>query len=304
MKLMTELNQAIAQMFIQFRRAANLSQEELADLAGVHRTYISQMERALKMPTLATLFKICTALNIKPNQAVTEIELLIALKTTVTYKLNLSTQIDCGFLVTSEHIEKASQQTNEFLTTLPLSLYSSVDYKTISSIIGAIFAQKLAVLVGAMVNPIEKGHPDIVPSQAIGSTEEQLRNYPQGLEIKCTVGNIKTGANLRAGQTRIADLTGLTWQAHHREVSALMGLVWDFVQANHVFCYPKLTGAFYSNQLIISDWGEISGTTGRNTKVTGMSGTGKAKMGAGWVVLLDQVEYQRTYAKLLKFNLD
>jgi transcriptional regulator with XRE-family HTH domain len=301
---MIELNQAIAQMFIRFRRAAKLSQAELADLAGVHRTYISQMERALKMPTLATLFKICAALKVEPSLVVTEIEnTLTQTKSENTYIIKTEKQIDCGFRVIPDDVARAIQETNRFLSTLPFSLYLSVDYKTISSIIGAVFCEKLALIVGAMVNPIEKGHPDIVPITAIGSSEAQLRNYPKGLEIKCTVGNIKIGANLQVGQTRIADLTGITWQAHHQEVTALLGLVWDFIAEDQVMSYPQITGAFYSDQLTSTDWGAISGTTGRNTKVTGMSGTGKAKMGAGWMVLLSKPEYLKRYKQLLKFEL-
>jgi hypothetical protein len=76
------------------------------------------------------------------------------------------------------------------------------------------------------VNPIEKGHPDIIPSVGLGSSEEVLRNYPNGLEVKGTIGNIRQGANLRAGMRRIDDLTGITWQAHHREVNHLLGFLW------------------------------------------------------------------------------
>jgi transcriptional regulator with XRE-family HTH domain len=71
---MNELNNSIAQALIKYRHAAQLSQEELADLAHIHRTYVSQIERGLKMPTLAILFKIACALNIKPSDLVQEIE--------------------------------------------------------------------------------------------------------------------------------------------------------------------------------------------------------------------------------------
>lgn len=300
---MTDLHQAIAQIFIQLRHKMGLSQEELADLAGVHRTYVSQMERALKMPTLATLFKICRALQIQPQYAIGLIQTQTEEKIE-SYKVRTDRQIQCGFIVTSQAVAQAIKQTNDFMATLPVALYTSVDYKTTSSIIGAIFADKLATLVGAIVNPIEKGHPDIVPSHAQSSTEAELRNYPQGLEVKCTIGNLKTGCHLTAGTSRIANLASLTWQAHHREVGALLGLVWDFVQDDQIFYSPKISAAFYSNQLLISDWGEISGLTDRNTKVTAMLSSGKSKMGLGWLVLLDKPEYLQTYSRLLKFDLD
>ncbi|TWH45151.1 helix-turn-helix domain-containing protein [Sporomusa sp. KB1] len=41
-----------------------LSQEELAARVGLHRTYISQLERGLKSPSLRTIEKICGELCI------------------------------------------------------------------------------------------------------------------------------------------------------------------------------------------------------------------------------------------------
>ncbi|MBT4722579.1 hypothetical protein HOB30_02380 [Candidatus Falkowbacteria bacterium] len=140
-----------------------------------------------------------------------------------------------------------------------------------------------------------------MPTSGANATEEQLRAYPEGLEIKCTIGNIKKGANLRAGQTRITDLVSISWQAHHREVRELLGLVWDFIDEGHQFNFPTITGAFYSEELIENDWGQISGTTGRNTKVSGMKSSGKKKMGQGWVSLIDKTDYLSKFKNLLKF---
>lgn len=218
------------------------------------------------------------------------------------YKINKNFRIDCGFIVNATSAKNAILQTNAVLEELPSNLYKSIDYKTTSAMIGSIFCDLLAREVGAIVNPIEKGHPDLVPPAAANCTEEELRNYPQGLEIKCTIGNIETGANLRAGQTRIDALTGITWQAHHREVTELFGLVWDFVDDQKAFNYPAISGAFFSDELIEDDWGQISGTTGRNTKVSGMSTSGKSKMGKGWVALVDREKYLATYSKYLKFK--
>ena len=219
------------------------------------------------------------------------------------YKVNNSFSINVGFVVDSTHIYQTIKQTNKLLSDLPSTLFKSIDYKTTSAMIGAIFCDTLATATGGIVNPIEKGHPDIIPTTAINATEEQLRNYPEGLEIKCTVGNIEKGANLRAGQTRIGKLTGITWQAHHQEVEELLGLVWDFFNDGHAFNYPVVTGAFYSDRLISDDWGEISGTTGRNTKVTGMKLSGKKKMGGGWVCVIDDVAYINRYKSLLNFRI-
>lgn len=49
------------------RLAKNLSQEDLADLAGVHRTYVGMIERAEKNITLITIEKVAAALGLKPK---------------------------------------------------------------------------------------------------------------------------------------------------------------------------------------------------------------------------------------------
>jgi transcriptional regulator with XRE-family HTH domain len=46
------------------RQAQQLSQEEFADLVGVHRTYIGMIERAEKNITLLNIAKIAKALNV------------------------------------------------------------------------------------------------------------------------------------------------------------------------------------------------------------------------------------------------
>lgn len=221
----------------------------------------------------------------------------------MTYIINSKFNINCGFEVNSQHVKSALYQTNEFLEIIPSTVYKNIDYKTTSSIVGSMFCHSIANATDAIVNPIEKGHPDVIPKAGEKASEEVLRNYPVGLEIKSTVGNITKGANLRAGQPRVNLLEGITWQAHHREVKKLFGLVWDFVQSEHDFNYPKITAAFYADNLVTDDWGEISGTKGRNTKVTGMRSSGKQKMGEGWVALIDDRNYKEIYQRIMRFSI-
>ena len=51
-----------------------MSQEDLADRAGIHRTYVSQLERGIKSPTLGVLIKIAKALDTKPSLLVRAFE--------------------------------------------------------------------------------------------------------------------------------------------------------------------------------------------------------------------------------------
>lgn len=48
------------------RRALGLSQEELAEMAGVHRTYIGMLERAEKNVTIYNIERIAKALGVEP----------------------------------------------------------------------------------------------------------------------------------------------------------------------------------------------------------------------------------------------
>lgn len=49
------------------RRKAGLSQEALAERAGIHRTEASQLERALRLPRLDTIVKLSGALGVDPG---------------------------------------------------------------------------------------------------------------------------------------------------------------------------------------------------------------------------------------------
>ncbi|MCQ3949303.1 MAG: transcriptional regulator [Planctomycetes bacterium] len=56
------------------RKAAGLSQEELGFRAGVHRTYVSMLERGKASPTVDTLFQLCKALRIKASDFIRRVE--------------------------------------------------------------------------------------------------------------------------------------------------------------------------------------------------------------------------------------
>ncbi|MDP3495567.1 MAG: helix-turn-helix transcriptional regulator [Hyphomonadaceae bacterium] len=49
------------------REAQGISQEDLADRAGLHRTYVSGVERGVRNPTVKVLDKTAKALKVKPS---------------------------------------------------------------------------------------------------------------------------------------------------------------------------------------------------------------------------------------------
>ncbi len=69
-----KLETALAVVLRRHRSAQHISQEELAYRAGLHPTYISQLERGLKNITLKTLLKITHALKLGIVEIVAEIE--------------------------------------------------------------------------------------------------------------------------------------------------------------------------------------------------------------------------------------
>ncbi len=55
-----------------YRKKLGLSQEELADLAGVHRTYIGAVERAEKNVSALSIARIAKALKVRPEKLLME----------------------------------------------------------------------------------------------------------------------------------------------------------------------------------------------------------------------------------------
>lgn len=60
------------------RKALNLSQEGLALEAGVDRNFVSLLERGRNQPSLSTIFKLCTVLQIRPSTLVKDVESTLA----------------------------------------------------------------------------------------------------------------------------------------------------------------------------------------------------------------------------------
>ena len=59
------IQELIASNIRKFREEQGLSQEKLASIAGLHRTYIGMIERCEKNITVICLQKIATALNVE-----------------------------------------------------------------------------------------------------------------------------------------------------------------------------------------------------------------------------------------------
>lgn len=64
----TNLRQVLAKNIRLFRNSLGLSQEQLADKAGLHRTYIGSIERSERNVSLDNIHKMAQALNVKAER--------------------------------------------------------------------------------------------------------------------------------------------------------------------------------------------------------------------------------------------
>ncbi len=56
------------------RQAIGISQEELADRSGLHRTYVSDIERGVRNVSLNNIAKLAVALDCSPSELLREAE--------------------------------------------------------------------------------------------------------------------------------------------------------------------------------------------------------------------------------------
>ncbi|PTN34443.1 helix-turn-helix domain-containing protein [Desulfonatronum sp. SC1] len=68
------LARAFGDVLRSVRKERGLSQEELGDESGYHRTYVSLLERGLKSPSLQTIFQLAHALNTPPSKLLADVE--------------------------------------------------------------------------------------------------------------------------------------------------------------------------------------------------------------------------------------
>jgi len=68
------VSKAFGEVLRELRLERGLSQERLALEMGLHRTYVSQLERGVKSPTLRTIWRLSRFLGIDPSQLVRLVE--------------------------------------------------------------------------------------------------------------------------------------------------------------------------------------------------------------------------------------
>ena len=65
---MEDIKKHFGKRLRELRDKQNLTQEALADKAGMHFTYIGQIERGIRNPSLVNLYKLAKALKVSAGQ--------------------------------------------------------------------------------------------------------------------------------------------------------------------------------------------------------------------------------------------
>lgn len=65
---MGEISVKFGQRVRYYRKELKLSQEQLSELCGLHPTYIGQLERGEKNPSIETVAQLCRGLKITPEK--------------------------------------------------------------------------------------------------------------------------------------------------------------------------------------------------------------------------------------------
>lgn len=65
-----DIRQRLALNLRRLRHQGGWSQEEFADLAGIHRTYVSDLERGARNPTITIIERLAKALSVKAGELV------------------------------------------------------------------------------------------------------------------------------------------------------------------------------------------------------------------------------------------
>lgn len=296
------------------RTVLGRSQDEVAAGTGLDRTYISQLERALKSPTLTSLERLAAYFGVDPG------ELLVARDRGPNRPSVLG-----GSYIVRERPRVSIRRGAALLTldTAPLILavdsahdliddiYSArlasiLKLRNLSAFIGQLYSDSVAKHAPELLvsNPHQDGYPDLLYLDTVGrklfeSLQPRLRDKEPfspfesgGIEVKATCGALPRPAWFRnrrvahpdLGDSRTPYLRSYDWKAHHRDTNNLAGILWDFIDGK-----PRITALFYSSSLSTAAWGDIvqpRAGGGRTTSVSIMTRPGIRTMYDDWLLVL------------------
>ena len=314
------LTQLFSGVLKHYRELIELSQEELAAESKLDRTYISQLERGLKSPTLTTLEKLAACLGVRAQHLLCDPRGRIGPRFPGNYVMPVEDHITVSrgeerVQLPSSILTSAINVAHELiddLYTIDLDIAAILGMRNLSAFIGELVAVAVVKTGNGQLiaNPHQDGYPDLLLMDEMGRRKlSHLRERMNekspfspfaggGIEVKATCGSVPTPKVCRRrgidrpaiGDTRIDCMMGYDWKAHHRETNNLVGILWDFIDKR-----PRIVAMFYCGDLEEDDWGNIVQPRvggGRTTSVSIMSRSGIRKMYAGWLCVLRDEAYR------------
>lgn len=314
------LNELFSSSLRLARESAGISQETLASLSGLDRTYISQLERGLKSPTLTTLEKLGGCLSMDPRRLLREASDFTGPRVPRDYIVRDDWDVSVaranervafpGIVLTSA--VNVAHDLIDDLYAAELDIAGILGLRNLSAFIGELVAAAIVKTGDELfrANPHQDGYPDLLLMDSVGRSRwdelsGMLDEKPPfspfsggGVEVKATCGSVPTPRECRKrriprpgnGDLRIGCMKGYDWKAHHRETNNLVGVLWDFIDRR-----PRIAAMFYCNDLREEDWGRIVQPRqggGRTTSVSIMSRSGLSKMYDGWLCVLAKYGYR------------
>jgi len=71
-----EITKAFSLVLLRTRKEKGLTHEKLAELAGLHPTTISLLERDKRQPSITTIFLLAAGLGVEPDELIREVKKL------------------------------------------------------------------------------------------------------------------------------------------------------------------------------------------------------------------------------------
>jgi transcriptional regulator with XRE-family HTH domain len=71
-----EITKAFSLVLLRIRKEKGLTHEKLAELAGLHPTTLSLLERNKRQPSITTIFLLASGLGVEPEDLVSEVRKL------------------------------------------------------------------------------------------------------------------------------------------------------------------------------------------------------------------------------------
>ncbi len=275
--MMSDILKKIGSNIRFYRNRLHLSQERLAELSSLHRTYIGAVERGEKNISAINIARISAALGIGPELLVKGAEYHseeVPLSPLPVKSSGFNKDCTLPYGLETAHVRSAMEEFIRFLSFINHQLYRNDLSRLEDFLMPANFSSIVGEFMCAIIpnhcealskNRYHNGHPDLIPRGNF--PDDAVQHTAEGIEVK--------SSRYSSG-----------WQGHNPESVWLM--VFHFKSSSssrkEPVSVPFQFRGVYAAKLEESDWG-FSGRSAnsRRTITASVKKSGAEKMKANWV---------------------